>query len=86
MDATFWHCQGAARYLRWRDTVMHISCVTESLFGLQVSVMSYGAFVDIGSLTDGLVHVSQIAVCNTAFIDVHSSTSYTWCHITHGIC
>ena len=29
---------------------------------LQVSVMAYGAFVDIGALTDGLVHISQLAV------------------------
>ena len=29
---------------------------------LQVSVLAYGAFVDIGAITDGLVHVSQMTV------------------------
>lgn len=28
---------------------------------MQKSIAAYGAFVDIGSTTDGLVHISQIA-------------------------
>ncbi len=32
------------------------------LVWLQVSVLAYGAFVDIGAVTDGLVHVSQMTV------------------------
>ena len=29
---------------------------------LQVTVLPFGAFVDIGTVTDGLVHVSEMAV------------------------
>ena len=33
----------------------------QTLTGKVVSIMPYGAFVDIGTTTDGLVHVSQLA-------------------------
>ena len=29
---------------------------------MQVSVLAYGAFVNIGAKTDGLVHISQLGV------------------------
>jgi elongation factor Ts len=35
--------------------------VGETIKGKVVSIMTYGAFVDIGATTDGLVHVSQLA-------------------------
>lgn len=35
--------------------------VGDTVKGKVVSIMTYGAFVDIGTTTDGLVHVSQLA-------------------------
>ncbi len=50
---------------------------------LQVSVLAYGAFVDIGSVTDGLVHVSQMTVSLRPSFDAYQALSaltlpYSW--------
>ncbi len=42
---------------------------------LQVSVLAYGAFVDIGSVTDGLVHVSQMTVSLAPSFDAYHALS-----------
>lgn len=35
--------------------------VQQNTLSMQKSVAAYGAFVDIGSTTDGLVHISQLS-------------------------
>ena len=42
---------------------------------LQVSVLAYGAFVDIGSVTDGLVHVSQMTVSFAPSFEAYQALS-----------
>ena len=43
---------------------------TQPFLFMQVSVMAYGAFVNIGAKTDGLVHISQLGVSYPGFCNL----------------
>ncbi len=66
------------RILRIKFTALRACTAVSNLIVLlllQVSVLAYGAFVDIGSVTDGLVHVSQMTVSLAPSFDAYQALS-----------
>ena len=52
--------QAISQLLRWCPCPLLLS----SLCGLQTTTVAYGAFCDIKSSTDGLIHISQLQACS----------------------